>query len=853
MNLKLVKHLITFISSAILLIVTGEVFGQNAITEWAKKTGNAGNELGQSICVDQSENVYITGNFHGNCDFDPGLGVFNLSSIGASGINDIFIQKLDSAGNFIWARRFGDIGFDYGTSISTDKNGNVYTVGYFQNKVDFDPGPDSAFLNCTTGSDGFILKLDSGGNFLWVKQITSSFEAFPQNIKVDAQNNVLITGNFNGTTDFDPSSNTAIKTSFGGYDSFIEKLDSNGNLLWIKRLGSTGDDFGTDIDFDPAGNTYSIGYFRNTLSIDSANQTKTYLSNGSSDIYILKLDSTGEYSWLKQIGGTSVEWGLSLSVDANRNIYATGAYTGNVDFDPDTGVHTLAGIGNRDIFILKLDSNGHHLWARSAAGSGLELGQSIAVDLNGNPIITGYFSGTVAFDTANIDAVRVAGGYDIYILKLISDGSFEWVKQIGGTGSDHPRSINISSRNQIYITGYFNGTTDFDPGPNSITYTALGNWDMFTFKMEYCLPINTFHQVSACDSFIWVDGQTYYTSNQSATWTYINSSGCDSIVRLDLTLNTSTSSIDSVIACDSFTWIDNVTYTSSNNSANKIFQSTDGCDSIVSLYLTILKTSQSVHTHQACDSFSWIDGITYTASTNSATHILQNSAGCDSIVTLNLTILNSSQAIHKVSSCDSFLWIDGVNYTASTNTPTHTLQNAAGCDSVITLDLTINSVQNKLITRVGRVLFSTNSNASYQWLDCNLGYNVIPGAQDSNFLVTQDGNYAVELTEMGCKDTSQCIQVSITGINEQATDNYSILFYPNPFFSSFTIKLEQVEAETNVVIKNSVGQVVLKSTFQNSSDFEIELNEPPGFYFVIIDSGNGVGKTIKVLKSPNPR
>ena len=196
---------------------------------------------------------------------------------------------------------------------------------------------------------------------------------------------------------------------------------------------------------------------------------------------------------------------------------------------------------------------------------------------------------------------------------------------------------------------------------------------------------------TACESFTWIDGNTYTSSNNTATHLLTNAAGCDSTVTLDLTINNSTTGTDVKTACESFTWIDGNTYTSSNNTATHLLTNAAGCDSTVTLDLTINNSTTGTDVKTACESFTWIDGNTYTSSNNTATHLLTNAAGCDSTVTLDLTINNSTTGTDVKTACESFTWIDGNTYTSSNNTATHLLTNAAGCDSTVILDLTINN------------------------------------------------------------------------------------------------------------------------------------------------------------------
>ena len=194
----------------------------------------------------------------------------------------------------------------------------------------------------------------------------------------------------------------------------------------------------------------------------------------------------------------------------------------------------------------------------------------------------------------------------------------------------------------------------------------------------------------ACDSFTWINDSTYTESTNTPTVTLTNAAGCDSVVTLHLAVNYSTEGIDEQIACDSYTWIDDITYTESTNTPTVTLTNAAGCDSVVTLHLTINHSTEGIDEQIACDNYTWINDSTYTVSTNTPTVTLTNAAGCDSVVTLHLTINHSTEGVDEQIACDSYTWIDDITYTESTNTPTVTLTNAAGCDSVVTLHLTVN-------------------------------------------------------------------------------------------------------------------------------------------------------------------
>ena len=238
----------------------------------------------------------------------------------------------------------------------------------------------------------------------------------------------------------------------------------------------------------------------------------------------------------------------------------------------------------------------------------------------------------------------------------------------------------------------WNGLTFNAAGSQTATLSSAAGCDsLATLNLSVNTSISNTDTQTACDSYTWIDGNTYTTSNSSATWTLTNASGCDSTVTLDLTITNSNTGTDVQTACDSYTWIDGNTYTTSNNSATWILTNASGCDSTVTLDLTITNSNTGTDVQTACDTYTWIDGNTYTTSNNSATWILTNASGCDSTVTLDLTITNSNTGTDVQTACDSYTWIDGNTYTTSNNSATVMLSTTDGCDSLVTLDLGINN------------------------------------------------------------------------------------------------------------------------------------------------------------------
>jgi hypothetical protein len=332
--------------------------------------GGSRDDQGKGVALDGDGNVYTTGSFAGTVDFDPGPGVFNLTSATGEGfvpgLDDIFVSKLDSAGNFVWARQMGGPLPDEGNGLAVDGSGNVYVIGSFKGSADFDPGP-GVFNLGAGGDDIFVSKLDSSGNFVWARQMdgTRSY-----GVAVDGGGNVYTTGAFRGTADFDPGPGVFALHSAGSDDIFVSKLDSAGNFVWARRMGGTAfghAEWGIDVAVDDDGNVYTTGLFAST-DFDAGPGTVNLAAAGTFDMFVSKFDSAGNFVWARQMGGSGDDQGKGVALDGDGNVYTTGSFVGRVDFDPGPGVFALHSAGSDDIFVSKLDSAGNFVWAGQMGG-----------------------------------------------------------------------------------------------------------------------------------------------------------------------------------------------------------------------------------------------------------------------------------------------------------------------------------------------------------------------------------------------------------------------------------------------------------------------------------------------------
>ncbi len=475
----LVKNLLCVL---LLSVIYSNANAQNF--NWAKSFGNSSLESGYAITTDAAGNVYTTGDFNGITDFDPGPGVFNLDPGIAT---NIFVSKLDSAGNFIWAIQMGGMSSNEGRGITLDANGNLYITGDFSDTADFDPGPGIFNLYATDYRDVFIAKLDTAGNFIWAKDISGiAYGVFANSIAVDGNGNVYTTGNFRDTVDFDPGPGVySLYTP--NFDIFISKLDSSGNFVYAKNMGATTYNYGYGIAIDAWNNVYATGSFRLTVDFDPGPDSSYLTSNGYDDVYVLKLDPTGNFIWAKNMGGIGNDISRAMALDAAGNIYFTGTFESTADFDPGTAIFNLqqSGVSGGDLFVAKLDSAGNLVWAKAMGGTGLGYGAGIALDAAGNVYTTGYFEGVTAFDPTggfNLTSTWFTGG-DVYVSILSNAGNFIWAGKMGSNSYEYGRAIAVDAAGNIYTTGGFTGVADFDPGTAVYNLNSNGNLDIFVCKL----------------------------------------------------------------------------------------------------------------------------------------------------------------------------------------------------------------------------------------------------------------------------------------------------------------------------------------------------------------------------------
>ncbi len=403
---------------------------------WTAQIGTPARDQSNSVAVDGSDNIYITGWTEGD------LGEPN------AGEGDAFLVKFDTLGNELWSRQVGTVSTDESRSVAVDGSGNVYITGYTQGDL---AGPNAGL------SDAFLVKYDSLGNQIWSQQIGTSGMEYSYSVAVDGSGNAYITGDTYGDLD---------GTNAGYSDIYLVKFDSSGNQLWAKQIGTPRRDYGRSVAVDASGNAFITGWTEGSLGGTNA---------GEADPFLAKFDSSGNQLWLKQLGTSNYDFSTAVAVDSSGNAYISGDTYGSLA-RPLSGYY-------KDAFLVKFSSSGNKLWAKQIGTSKHDRSNSVAVDCFDNVYIAGYTQGNLAGTNA--------GNYDAFVVKFDSSGKQLWSQQIGSSGLDDSKSLAVNSYGNVCITGWTYGSLG---GPNA------GDYDAFLIKFAVPVAgRNIFYNNSAFD------------------------------------------------------------------------------------------------------------------------------------------------------------------------------------------------------------------------------------------------------------------------------------------------------------------------------------------------------------------
>ena len=423
---------------------------------YATSYGGNGTDASWSVAVDAQGNTYTGGYFSDTA-------TIGSSTIISSGDLDLSVVKRDQQGNAVWAKSFGWVLQDMAFTITADAAGNSYLAArwFYQITVD-----GNTVASNNNSKDIGVLKLDADGNVVWFSTFGGSGTDTPNDIAVDANGNVFVTGQFVTNLTF----NGQTVTSNGSDDVFVAKLNANGSPAWVSTFGSTFGDIGRGIAVDANGNCYVTGNARGTSTIGSVILNA---AGSNYDIFLVKYNSAGVAQWAQNIGGNNSDYAYGLAADAIGNTYMVGNFTastmiGSTELIANGTLYT-------DGFVAKFNSSGVAQWANKIGGSSSDAAYGVAADSDGNCYVVGQYGSSITIDGTYL---ANEGLSDAFITKLDASGNFDWATSIGGTGIDYGYGIAVHHNGNCYVSGFYAEETMV----GSTTLTNNGDFDVYLVR-----------------------------------------------------------------------------------------------------------------------------------------------------------------------------------------------------------------------------------------------------------------------------------------------------------------------------------------------------------------------------------
>lgn len=770
---------------------------------WARNMGGLSADVGTSIVVDALGNVYTTGYFSGTVDFDPGPATYTLSSTGGT---DIFVSKLDAAGNFVWAKTIGGLGMDRGTALSIDPSMNLVIGGFFNSTVDFDPGSAVATVSATSSwDDAFFMKLDGNGNFLWVNQIGGPLKDRINALTTDPSGNIYVSGGFDGVADFDPSSASYTLTTFGSTDVFVSKYSGSGNHIWTSQIGGGyGSEEALDIAVNSFGDVYTIGSCAPVSDFDPGVGTYT-LQSSLQDIFVSRLNASGNFVAAHVIGGTGPELGKCLIVDPFDDITFSGyfPYGTGLDLDPGPGTYSLPPLGS-DGWVVKL--------------SDCTLSATIGASPSGTAVCTGQ------------------------TLTLIASGGVSYTLYPGmTTGASQVFTPTLST---TYALVGSNSANCKDVVTFSVNVLPEPNVTVTPSNALPCVGETVTLTASAALSYTW-NG----VSNGSSTTVTLNVPTNSYVIAATNSLGCNSSRIYTISAMPSPT----ITLPNGSMCFGETF--------------TIQPSGASTYTFSGgtpivSPSVSTVYSVTGSdsgcTSANSATMLLTVNPLPTLVITGNNDICSGSSITQFVNGTAlTYTWSDGTQGNVASLTPSiTTVYSVVGtdmnnCTNSASKTITVHALPVLSVTGSSPVIcigetstLSVSEASSYTWSN----------GSSASFIIhtsTLSTTYSVSGTDQnGCTNAVLYTQVvdACAGIGHLHPQDDSIKIFPNPTDGKLILHAEALSEAGRVEIYNSLNQVIFSSVM-DSDTLELDIRDhPSGIYFVHVYKNDGRVIKEKVVK-----
>lgn len=637
---------------------------------------------------------------------------------------------------------------------------------------------------------------------------------------VDSEGNVLACGE---TSNFQLiATSGAHQSTYGGgnSDAFLIKFDATGNIIWGTFYGGAGTDRGFSCNCDAADNSYLVGTTGSPTNISTSGVHSTAI-NSSLDGFLVKFDVNGIREWGTYFGGESEDWVDDVQISTSQKIAISGR-TQSANNIASTGAHQTTYAGNSDGFIAVFNSNGTLDWATYYGGPSYDHVWGVGFNTAGDVFFTGQTQSSSQIATPNSHKPNYTGNGNAFLGRMNANGVRQWATYFGGNNQTFGKTINVLTNGNVAIAGETSATNGIAFG-NVYQNTNAGASDGY---IAYFQPSGTLNWAtyfggpsldmvnditSDTNNFIYIAGETWSQSGIASLGSHQETfgGGADDafIASFDLSGNRLWSSYFGGENQDKGSGI-----TAKGNQDIYLIGRTN---SIANIATT--GTQQSTNTNGVlCLFVAKFDGE-------------QNVSGCDTtFATVNWDV------------CDQVTSPSGAQTWTQSGIYMDTISNVQGCDSIITVNLTVTNIDLAISLVDDTMLVLSQANANYSWIDCN-DWSVIPNETGSIFTPNSNGAFAAIIDYQNCIDTTQCIAIQVLSNSDFILDEWRV--FPNPSNGVIWISSKQ---GGNFKVFDSLGKEVGTWAIKPGID-EFILENASGIYF-IANPVDGSRKKVIVTK-----
>jgi|CXWL01.1.fsa_nt_gi hypothetical protein len=454
------------------------------------RVGAFGPDYATGVAVDGFNSAIVVGYFQGSVDFDPGSGALVRNAIGPA---DGAVAKYRDDGTLAWATNFGGTGADLPADIALTADGGVVVTGILTSGTLCAGRP----VTLVGARDAFLMKFSATGTCLWAIAIGGASDVDDgRDVFVEPNGDVLVTGAFAGTVDFDQGAGVALLTSRGGTDAYVARYSSDGIFKQVAQFGGLDNDAGSALTRTATGDVIVGGEFSGTATFGNGGSPLLLISAGASDFFLAQLASSLGVQWAVRGGGSEAEYLAhnSILIEPGGTLVVTGMFSGTADLDGSAGSALVVSQGGTDVFLARFGVAGQYVGSgRRFGGVGSDGVQGLTIDAENNFYLSGWFTGSVDFDPGVGVTLRTAqgtsGAADAYLLAVSPAGDFRWVNAIGApVGGDAniavAAAMGHTSDGALWAVGRFFGRADLDPGTDAVSAQSLGDAEQFVVRVE---------------------------------------------------------------------------------------------------------------------------------------------------------------------------------------------------------------------------------------------------------------------------------------------------------------------------------------------------------------------------------